>query len=129
MLQDVLYGAAKVRARERVSIFVREQGRWATGAEPVCNPVDCAGASAGRIVHRERHAQNHGVGLDGADGIFGFGLVLAVIVDRIFRVGFDVRAVWLCLFVAAKDHVGGNADECCVVAGGECGGIDTLAYV
>ena len=129
VLQDVLHCAAKVRARERVAEFVRKQGRWATGAEPIRYPVNRAGASAGRVVHRERHTENHGVRLDGADGIFGFGLVFAVIVNWVFRVGLDVGAVRLCLFVAAKDHVGRDADERGVVAGGECGGIDALTVV
>ena len=56
VLQDVLHRAAKVRARKRVAEFVGEQGRRATGAEPVRNPVNGAGASAGRVVHRKRHA-------------------------------------------------------------------------
>ena len=56
VLQDVLHRAAKVRARKRVSEFVGEQGRRATGAEPVRNPINGSGASAGRVVHRKRHA-------------------------------------------------------------------------
>ena len=129
MLQDVLHGTAKVRPRKRVAVFVGEQGRWATGAEPVCNPVDGASASAGSVIHRERHAENHDVGIDGGNSIFGFCLVLAVIVDGVFRVGLDVRTVWLCLLVAAKDHVGRNADERRVVACGERGCINALAVV
>ena len=49
--------------------------------------------------------------------------------DGVFRVGLDVRAVWLRFFVAAKDHVGRNADERRVIAGCERGRIDTLAVV
>ena len=129
VLQNILYRAAKVRARKRVAVFVRKKRRGPSGAETVRNPVDSAGASAGRVVHRERHAENHGIWLDVDDGVFGFGLVLAVIVDGVFRVGFDVRAVRLCLFVAAKDHVGGNSDKCRVVAGGERGGVNALVVV
>jgi len=129
VFQNVLYGSAKVRARKRVSVFVREQGRRATGAEPVGDPVDGAGASAGRVVHRKWHTQDDDVRLDGCNGVFGFGLVLAVIVDGVFRVGLDVRAVWLCLFVTAKDHVGGNADERGVVACRERGCINALAVI
>ena len=129
VLQNVLHSAAKVWARERVSEFVREQGRRATWAESVSYPVDRPGASAGRVVHRERYAENHSVGLYRADCVFCFGLVLAVIVNRVFRVGLDVRAIRLCLFVAAKDHVCRNADERCAKAGGECGGIDALTVV
>ena len=55
--------------------------------------------------------------------------MLAVIVDGVFRVGLDVRAVWLRFFVAAKDHVGRNADERRIIAGCERGRIDTLAVV
>jgi len=50
-------------------------------------------------------------------------------VDGVFRVGFDVRAVWLCLLVTAKDHVGRNADERCVVACGERGRINALTVI
>ena len=55
--------------------------------------------------------------------------MLAVIVDGVFWVGFDVRAVWLCLLVATKDHVGRNADERCVVACGERGRINALTVI
>ena len=55
--------------------------------------------------------------------------MLAVIVDGVFRVGFDVWAVWLCLLVSAKDHVSRNADERCVVACGECGCINALTVI
>ena len=129
MFQDVLHGAAKVRSRERVPVFVRKKRRRATGAEPVRNPVDGACASAGRVVHRERHAENHYIRVDGGNRVFGLGLVLAVIVDGVFRVGLDVRAVRLRLFVAAEDHVGRNSDECRVVVGRKSGGIDPLAVV
>ena len=129
VLQDVLHGTAKVRTRKRVAEFIGEQGCWATGAEPVCNPVDGTGASAGRVVHWERHAENYRVWLDGGNRIFGFGLVLAVIVDGVFRVGFDVWAVWLCLLVSAKDHVSRNADERCFVACGERGCINALTVI
>ncbi len=129
MFKNVLHGTAKVRARKRVAVFVCKQGRRATGAEPVRNPVDGAGASAGRVVHRERHAENHYIRVDGGNRVFGFGLVLAVIVDGIFGIRFDVRTVRLCLFVAAKDHVGGNADECRVVAGCERGCVNALTVV
>ena len=129
VLQNVLHGAAKVRSRERVAVFVREERCGATGAEPVRNPVDGTCASAGRIVHRERHAKNHDVWVNSGNRVLGFGLVLAVIVDGVFRVGLDVGAVWLCFFVAAEDHVGRNSDERCVVANRKCGGIDALAVV
>lgn len=129
MFQDVLHGATKVRSRERVAVFVREERRRATGAEPVRNPVDGAGASARRIVHRERHAENHYIRVDGGNRVFGLGLVLAVIVDGVFRIGLDVRAVRLRLFVAAEDHVGRNSDERRVMAHRKSGGIDTLAVV
>ena len=129
MFKNVLHGTAKVRARKRVAVLVRKQGRRATGAEPVRNPVDGAGASSGRVVHRERHAKNHCVWHDGGNRVFGLGLVLAVIVDGIFGISFDVRTVRLCLFVAAKDHVGGNADESRVVAGCERGCVNALAEI
>ncbi len=129
MFQDVLYGAAKVRTRKRIAVFVGEQGRWAAGAEPVRDPVNGAGASAGCVVHWKWHSENHDVGLDGGNCIFGFGLVLAVIVDGVFRVGLDVRAVWLCLLVTAKDHVSRNADKCRVIAGRKRGCIDSLAVI
>ena len=129
VLQNILHGAAKVRSRERVAVFVREERRRATGAEPVRNPVDGACTSAGRIVHRERHAENHYIRVDGGNRVFGLGLVLAVIVDGVFRVGLDVRAVRLRLFVAAEDHVGRNSDERRVMAHRKSGGIDTLAVV
>ena len=129
MFKNVLHGTAKVRARKRVAVFVCKQGRRATGAEPVRNPVDGAGASSGRVVHREWHAKNHCVWHDGGNRVFGLGLVLAVIVDGIFGIRFDVRTVRLCLFVAAKDHVGRNSDERRVMAHRKSGGIDTLAVV
>ena len=129
VFQDVLHGAAKIRPRKRVAEFIGEQGCRATGTEPVRDPVNGAGASAGRIVHRERHAENHDVRLDSGNRVFGFGLVLAVIVDGVFRVGLDVRAVRLRLFVAAEDHVGRNSDERRVMAHRKSGGIDTLAVV
>ena len=106
MLQNVLHGAAKVWARKWIAVFVREKRCWAAGAESVRYPVDGACTSTGGVVHRERHAENYDILLDGGDGVFCFGLVLAVIVDGVFRVGFDVGAVWLSLFVAAKNHVG-----------------------
>ena len=129
VFQDVLHGAAKVWTRKRVAEFIGEQGCWATGAEPVCNPVDGTGASAGRVIHGERHAENHDIGLDGGNSIFGFCLVLAVIVDGVFRVGFDVWAVWLCFLIAAKDHVGRDANQRCVVACGERGCINALTVI
>ena len=129
MFKNVLHGTAKVRARKRVAVFVCKQGRRATGAEPVRNPVDGAGASSGRVVHREWHAENHYIRVDGGNCVFGLGLVLAVIVDGVFRVGLDVGAVRLCLFVAAEDHVGRNSDERRVMAHRKSGGIDTLAVV
>ena len=55
--------------------------------------------------------------------------MLAVIVDGVFRVGFDVWAVWLCLLVSAKDHVSRNADKCRVIAGRKRGCIDSLAVI
>ena len=55
--------------------------------------------------------------------------MLAVIVDGVFRVGFDVWAVWLCLLVATKDHVSRNADKCRVIAGRKRGCIDSLAVI
>ena len=129
MFQDVLYGAAKVRTRKRIAVFVGEQGRWAAGSEPVRDPVNGAGASARCVVHWKWHSENHDVGLDGGNCIFGFGLVLAVIVDGVFRVGLDVRAVRLRLFVAAEDHVGRNSDESRVVAGCERGCVNALAEI
>ncbi len=129
MFKNVLHGAAKVRARKRIAVFVCEQSRRAAGAEPVRNPVDCAGASTGCVIHRERHAENYRVWLDGDNCVFGFGLVFAVIVDRVLGVRFDVRAVRLRLFVAAKDHVGGNADERRIIAGRKRGRVNALAIV
>ena len=124
-----MHGAAKVRARKRIAVFVCEQSRRAAGAKPVRNPIDGAGASTGCVIHRERHAENYRVWLDGDNRVFSFGLVFAVIVDRVLGVRFDVRAVRLRLFVAAKDHVGRNADERRIIAGCERGRIDTLAVV
>ena len=72
---------------------------------------------------------NKVAGRPGRKRYFGFGLVLAVIVDGVFRVGLDVGAVRFCFFVAAKDHVGRNADERRVVAGRERGCVNALAVI